>query len=468
LADTSADDLQRAREELARLADVERELVFWRARAEKAEALADQWRTVKNRSLWKIFASVDQLRARIAPPDTRRERLVLGSARRAARALAPLARPPRSAATQFRPSGHKDVLFVYDESGAWTSYRCDHQAEGLTYIGMSADVVRSTDIDLVAAVDHYDTFVLNRVRWSEDVARFVAAARSAEKGVLFDTDDLIFERDLYLTFAAFLQGASDRVHKTWSDRIDGYRKTLEACDRATVSTDPLAAYAQRRVSRVDVVYNAVSAQLVNAADEAIADRSYAEQVAEGRKVTIGYLSGSASHNRDFLEAADAVLAVLEDYPHVNFLIIGFLELPPHFDRFRSRITKIPKQPFHALMKLTARVDINLAPLERDNPFNECKSCVKYLEAGLVGVPTLASARPDFVRVIDNGRNGMLADQRSEWHDALRQLVESRELRLSIGRLAAEDVRANHTTKARAPLLRRALVRHPAEEMLGVR
>jgi glycosyltransferase involved in cell wall biosynthesis len=463
----SADELQRARAELARLADVERELVFWRARAEKAEALADQWRTVKNRSLWKIFAAVDQLRARIAPPDTRRERVVLGAARRAARAVAPLARPPRSSARQVRPTGHKDVLFVYDESGAWTSYRCDHQAEELTYVGMSADVVRSTDVDLVAAAHHYDTVVLNRVQWADDVARFVDAARRGETCVVFDTDDLIFERDLYLRFAAFAQGASDSVRKTWSDRIERYRKTLEACDRATVSTDPLAAYANRRVSRVDVVYNAVSSHLVRAADEALADRSYAEKVADGRDVTIGYLSGSASHDRDFLEAADAVLAVLEHYPHVRFLVVGFLELDPRFDRFGSRITHIPKQPFHALLKLTARVDISLAPLERDNPFNECKSCVKYLEAGLVGVPTLASARPDFVRVIDNGRNGMLADRPSEWQEALRQLVESRELRLSIGRLAAEDVRANHTTQARATLLQRALEGRRAKEMLGV-
>ena len=463
----SAEELRRAREELARLADLERELVFWRARAEKAEVLADQWRTVKNRSLWKIFAAVDQLRARIAPPNTRRERLVLGTARRAARALAPLARPPRAKAVQFRPIGHKDVLFVYDESGAWTSYRCDHQAQQLECVGISSDIACSAELDLVAAVDHYHTFVLNRVQWSEEVARFIEAARGAGRSVVFDTDDLIFDADLYLEFATFLHDADETVRAGWRERIERYRKTLEACDRATVSTDPLAAYAGRHVSRVDVVYNAVSLQLVHHADQALGGRSYAEQVAADRAVTIGYLSGSASHNRDFLEAADAIVWVLENYAHVNFLVVGFLELDRRFDRFQSRVTKIPKQPFHALLTLTTRIDINLAPLERENPFNECKSCVKYLEAGLVGVSTIASARPDFVRVIDHGRNGMLVDTPSEWQDALRQLVESRELRRTIGSHAAEDVRANHTTKARAPLLQRALVDERAEEILGV-
>jgi O-antigen biosynthesis protein len=452
--DVSSEELQRAREELARLADVERELVFWRARAEKAEALAEQWRTVRNRSLWKLFAAVDQLRGRIAPPDTRRERVVLGVAHRAARATAALSQAPGANGTRLKPRGHKDVLFVYDESGAGKSYRCDHQAEGLAHIGMSSDIARSSDID-PAAVDHYDTFILYRVEWSKDVARFVETARRAGRTVVFDADDLIFEPDLSVEIP-WLKDASENDRTAWRDRFARYRETLEACGRALVSTDTLGTYAGRRVDRVDVVYNAVGSELVQRADDALASRSYAETVAVGRDVVIGYLSGSPGHDRAFGQAADAVLELLETHAHVRFLAVGFLDLDRRFDRFESRVMKIPKQPLHALAKLIARIDINLAPLERENAFNECKSCVKYLEAGLVGVPTIASALPDFARVIDHGRNGMLADTPSEWHDALRELVDSPERRRAMGALAYEDVRENHTTKARASRLRLAL------------
>lgn len=449
------EELRRARKELARLADVERDLMFWRARAEAAEAVVAQWRTVQSRTLWRLFAGLDQLRARIAPPRTRRERLVLGTAHRVARVLTPLGRAERTTPERVKPTGHKEVLFVYDEPGAWKFYRCDHQAEQLGFLGMSSDIAQSDQVDLDAAVDHYHTFILNRVEWTERVSAFIDAAHRVGKSVVFGTDDLLFEPDLDRHFA-FLDDASESMRESWRRRLDGYRKTLAACDGAIVSTEPLADYARRRIDHVDVIYNAVSAEMVRVADEALENRSHAEKVASGRDVTIAYLSGTPSHNRDFSEAADAVVWALRTYPSVRFLLVGRLDLDPRFDQFGSRLTRIPKQRFHALPTLIARVDINLAPLERDNPFTECKSCVKYLEAGLLGVPTIASARPDFLRVIDSGRNGVLANDAAEWQDALRGLIESPERRRTMGALAYEDVRENHTTRTGALLLRRAV------------
>src|SRR5262249_5134538 len=155
---------------------------------------------------------------------------------------------------------------------------------------------------------------------------------------------------------------------------------------AIVSTQPLAKYTRSHVERVAIVHNAVSSELVRLADEALKQHSTSNHAT----VTIGYLSGTPSHNRDFLEAAGTVVWALETYPGTRFVVVGKLDLDRRFDPFGARITRIPKQPFHSLPALTAQIDINLAPLERDNPFTECKSCVKYLESGLVGVPTIAS------------------------------------------------------------------------------
>jgi len=335
-------------------------------------------------------------------------------------------------------------------AGAWARYRCEHQAEQLAFLGVSSDIVQSGRIDLAAAVDYYESFVLNRVEWSDELAAFFERARASDKPVLFDTDDLIFEPELHCHFA-FLDGWPEIERRLEIERLDRYRRTLEACGSALVTTSPLAGYTRKRVDRVSVAHNAVSAEMVRLADRALESRSRLEH----RDLNIAYLSGTRTHDRDFLEAADAVIWALQTYPRTRFLAVGKLELDDRFAPFASRLERISLQPWQELPELLRRIDVNLAPLERDNPFTECKSCVKYLEAGLLGVPTIASRRPDFVRAIEPGQNGFLADGQEEWRDSLGRLIESAVLRDTIGAGAREDVRSNHTTKARAQLLARS-------------
>jgi glycosyltransferase involved in cell wall biosynthesis len=335
------------------------------------------------------------------------------------------------------------VLFVHDEPGAWTRYRCDHQAEQLGFVGVTSDVVQSDRIDLTAAVDHYETFVLNRVGWRDSIAAFLDHARTRRRVVVFDTDDLIFEPDLIGHFAVFENWPEEERRKE-VEKLERYQLTLRACDAATVATEPLVDHARRHLAHVDLVPNVVSDEMVRLADLAVESRF-------GRDdgVVIAYLSGTRTHNRDFLEAAGAVLWALDSYSETRFVAVGKLDLDERFDRFAHRIERIPIRPWQELPQILAGIDINLAPLERHNPFTECKSCVKYLEAGLLGVPTIASPRADFVRVIENRRNGLLADDPDEWRQAVALLIDDADRRGEIGEAAAADVRRHHTTRARA-------------------
>jgi glycosyltransferase involved in cell wall biosynthesis len=345
------------------------------------------------------------------------------------------------------------VLFVYDQPGAWTRYRCEHGAEELRSLGVACDVAQAVRVDLSAAVERYETFVLNRVEWRAEVETFVEHARARDRAIVFDTDDLIFEPDLVGHLAAF-DGWSEEERIGESDRLARYRETLRACDAAIVTTTPLAGFAQRHVARVEVVFNAVSREMVRLSDRARRRQSSADVV------TIAYFSGTRSHNRDFLHAADAVLWALETYPSTRFLAVGKLDLDERFAAWGERVERAPLMPWQALPKLLGRVDINLAPLEPGNPFTECKSCVKYLEAALVAVPSIASPRPDFVRVIEDGRNGLLAESPDEWREALRRLIERPGLRVDVGSAACADVQAGHTTQRYAKLLGEALLIRP--------
>ena len=88
-----------------------------------------------------------------------------------------------------------------------------------------------------------------------------------------------------------------------------------------------------------------------------------------------------------------------------------------------------------LPKEIARFDINLAPLEDGNPYCESKSELKFFEAAIADVPTIASPTGPFRRAIEHGVTGFLAGTTDEWLYALRQLLESASLRARLGRAA---------------------------------
>jgi GT2 family glycosyltransferase len=360
-------------------------------------------------------------------------------------------------AIKRRKQEPKAMYLVSDTPGDPMRYRCDHHAEQLEALGATTEVSRLDQADIgVASLETTSAFVLHRVPISEGVEWFLRAARERDKLVLFDTDDLVFEsKAAGDTLDLIAMPEIDR--QVLAARLEGHSKAMAMSDAVLVTTEPLAAYARELNPRVHIVPNVASREMVRLADDALAAKTEAPGEPEPRGITISYMSGSPTHDRDFLQAADAVLWALENDTACRFLLVGTLSLDSRFERYRDRITSIPIQPWQRIPRVLVDVDISLAPLEPDNPFTESKSCLKYIEAGLVGVPTIASPRADFVRAIEPGRNGLLAETTDQWQEALGQLLESSELRARLGAAALEDVRARHTTFMHAPRLFKVIV-----------
>src|SRR5690606_13495089 len=183
----------------------------------------------------------------------------------------------------------------------------------------------------------------------------------------------------------------------------------------------------------------------NARATALATRIHAASNGSGpHPVRLGFLSGTDTHDRDLAAIAAPLARVLERMPHVSLVIGGPVRVPEVLERFGERIERWPFVAWSDLAERVARLDVNLAPLELPSVFNQAKSEVKYLEAGAVQVPTVASASDAFRIALHGGATGVLARDEHEWERALEDLIVRHELRATFGRSARRDVYRRYT------------------------
>ena len=132
--------------------------------------------------------------------------------------------------------------------------------------------------------------------------------------------------------------------------------------------------------------------------------------------------------------------MLDNYPSVELHIVGHLDIPQDMKQYSQRIVIHEYVDWKALPQLISQVDINLAPLV-DSVFNRAKSEIKWIEAALVKVPTIASHIGAFADMMIDGQTGLLAKD-SEWKEKLESLILSADLRRELAENAYTFVLEN--------------------------
>ena len=109
-------------------------------------------------------------------------------------------------------------------------------------------------------------------------------------------------------------------------------------------------------------------------------------------------------------------------------------------------------PLEQLPAELVRFDINLAPLQVNSPFCDAKSPLKYFEAALVDVPTIASPTGPFRDAIAHGSTGPIAEWSRISDDALTALVHDAGLRRRLALNAYVDVLGRYGRNGAAQLV----------------
>lgn len=312
-------------------------------------------------------------------------------------------------------------------------YRSFHLYEQFHLAGLECRLSHVTDPHLPDLLGQSGLVIFHRTALDPYVARLVRSVQDRGGVVLHDVDDLIFDPSAFgwIDSPDFQDPVRAGLYR---DEMDRHRQALLACDGILASTGFLAEQAGSLGKPVRVHRNAFSLEMLSISQQAFDAVGPAR-----RKIVIGYASGTPTHDRDFELVAPALREVMNRYRRVEVWLVGPLDAGPGWEHQPGRIQRIPLVPWRLLPFIQARFDINLAPLVGSNPFGQSKSEIKFMEAGLVQVPTVATPTDAFSFAIRSGENGFLANTPAEWLEHLNSLVEQPELRRSLGRKARQDV-----------------------------
>jgi glycosyltransferase involved in cell wall biosynthesis len=336
------------------------------------------------------------------------------------------------------------VSFVYPEIGAPSRYRVHHQVEEARIAGLLAQCTRLDDPERLYELAACDLLVFYRTSLGPRSLLLLAMARLRRVATAFDCDDLTW--DVRQREYEFLDQHYDSA--TVARLMQTARRTaalMRRVDGLILSTPYLGTLAGAIAGRsVFVNLNAVSREMV-----AHSDASRSQGRPSDQALRIGYFSGQARvHDEDLATVGPSLAALLEQFPRLLITLCGEVRVPSALEPYAARIERRPAVDWRTLPDEIARININIAPLV-DNPQRRSKSAVKYLEAALCGVPSIAVRLEPYTAVVREGRTALLAANPREWQAALTMLIESAALRRQLGEAARAHVLAEHTTDARA-------------------
>jgi glycosyltransferase involved in cell wall biosynthesis len=444
------DDAARAQRQIAERLDKEKAIAEQLMQSSHFIAALQRERDIiLGSTLWRATEPIRIVARTIPAPARRLARRLLRPrewlARRPPRIVVAARAPAEPAVVTSDPTPGTNVVFISGESHTpGHHYRVLRSAAAASAIGYQ---VRWFTIEESGAhlqeIAQSAVVVIWRAPWSDALAALLHVARAAGSKIVYDVDDLMFLPQL---------ARPDIIDGIRSQKFDqddvaamfsNVRQAMLAADLCTCPTNEIALLVRAYQMPAVVLPNGFDADLHRRSRVALRRRRLQGATAP---IRIGYAAGSRTHQKDFAVVADALAHVLRNRPQCRLTLFRSETAPlVDIDEYHSLDAvsqQIEWRPMCSLQELPdelARFDVNIAPLEVGNPFCEAKSELKYFEAALVDVCTVASPTGPFRRSVRDGETGFLAATSDDWYRHLVTLVDDADLRRKIGHAAYLDV-----------------------------
>ncbi len=341
-------------------------------------------------------------------------------------------------------TGEKPSLLILSGAQADSRrYRTFHLYEQACLAGLKCELSHVTDPQLRTKVKAASVVIIHRTAYDSQIAWLEKDVHQRGGILILDLDDLVFDPDAiqYIHSPDF----ADPIRRSlYQEDVINHRKTLDVCDYVITSTDYLADRIRQLGKPVVVHRNAFSLEML-----AISNKAYLARTINPNKFVIGYASGTPTHDLDFAMIKPALQSIITRFSNVELWLVGPLDAGEDWGRQAGRITKLNRLPWRKLPEIQAQFDINLAPLQIDNPFAQSKSEIKYVEAALLRVPTIASPSDSYSYAMRDGKNGNLVHETHDWEHCLDDLIRHSEGRTERGGNAYQDVLQRYHPLVRA-------------------
>jgi len=271
----------------------------------------------------------------------------------------------------------------------------------------------------------YDIVFIHRESYPIGGAFFEKIFRFFNKRIIFDFDDAIFMK------------ASSR-HNSFIERYKKPAKIAEIIrisDHVIAGNAHLAEFSVRRNPNTHIIPTSIDTDKYHPVFKDKADR----------KVVVGWM-GSVTTS-DFLDPmADVFKTLAGKYDNLEFKIIGG---SASFDSLPN-ITRKQWSHENEISDLGS-FDIGIMPMP-DNEWTRGKCAFKAILYMSMGIPTVCSPVGVNKDIIKDGKNGFLANGKTEWIDKISRLVESRDLRDEMGAAGRMTIEKGFSISVNAPKL----------------
>jgi len=324
-----------------------------------------------------------------------------------------------------------NVIFYVSDTHCCGHIRGEELARQVN--GKTKDTIIIKSDVLMSDYQWADVMIFQR-QMNKQVLMKMRYAKNLGIKTVYDVDDNLF----------LIPDVINELHSLYQQEEvrDTIKKFLNECDLITVPSMTLAKSMRQHCNTdICVLNNGINPD----------DWTHKED----DKIKIGWM-GSQTHVKDAKLVSDALKAVLDD-SNAYLKLIGWVSSEEAFAwaADHPKVELCEWVEINSLPSVMADFDIGLCPIE-DTEFNRCKSNIKWLQTGVMGIPCVVSGIPPYTDDVVNGVNGFCANTPQEWYDTIMMLVHDEATRNRVGLSAMREIREKHTTNRRAQELLAAL------------